>query len=32
VSFAGVARFVTDPDGDWIELSARTSLTGIEVE
>lgn len=33
VSFAGVARFgfVADPDGNWIELSARTSLTGIEV-
>lgn len=33
VSFAGVARFgfVSDPDGNWIEISARTSLTGIEV-
>jgi lactoylglutathione lyase len=33
VSFAGVARFgfVADPDGNWIEISARTSLTGIEV-
>jgi lactoylglutathione lyase len=33
VSFAGVARFgfVTDPDGNWIEISARTSLTGIPV-
>ena len=33
VSFAGVARFgfVADPDGNWIEVSARTSLTGIEV-
>jgi hypothetical protein len=33
VSYAGVARFgfVTDPDGNWIEISARTSLTGIPV-
>jgi lactoylglutathione lyase len=33
VNVAGVARygFVADPDGNWIELSARTSLTGIEV-
>lgn len=33
VSFAGVARygFVADPDGNWIEISARTSLTGVEV-
>jgi lactoylglutathione lyase len=33
VSFAGVARvgFVADPDGNWIEISARTSLTGIAV-
>jgi lactoylglutathione lyase len=33
VSYAGVARygFVADPDGNWIEISARTSLTGIEV-
>jgi lactoylglutathione lyase len=33
VSFAGVARFgfVADTDGNWIEISARTSLTGIEV-
>lgn len=33
ISFAGIARygFVADPDGNWIELSARTSLTGIEV-
>ncbi|WP_028936365.1 VOC family protein [Pseudonocardia spinosispora] len=33
ISFAGVARFgfVADPDGNWIEISARTSLTGIEV-
>jgi lactoylglutathione lyase len=33
ISFAGVARFgfVADPDGNWIEISARTSLTGIQV-
>lgn len=33
VNFAGVARygFVADPDGNWIELSARTQLTGVEV-
>jgi lactoylglutathione lyase len=33
VSYAGVARygFVADPDGNWIEISARTSLTGVEV-
>ena len=33
VSFAGVARFgfVADPDGNWIEISARTSLAGIEI-
>jgi lactoylglutathione lyase len=33
VNFAGVARFgfVADPDGNWIEISARTSLTGIAV-
>lgn len=33
VSFAGIARygFVEDPDGNWIEISARTSLTGIAV-
>jgi lactoylglutathione lyase len=33
VNFAGVARygFVSDPDGNWIEVSARTSLTGIAV-
>jgi lactoylglutathione lyase len=33
ISFAGVARFgfVADPDGNWIEISARTSLTGIEI-
>ena len=31
VSFADVARyaFVCDPDGNWVEISARTSLTGI---
>lgn len=31
VSFGNVARygFVKDPDGNWIEISARTSLTGI---
>ena len=31
VSFGKVARygFVWDPDGNWIEMSARTSLTGI---
>ncbi|MGR8948933.1 MAG: VOC family protein [Gammaproteobacteria bacterium] len=30
VSFGDVARygFVCDPDGNWIEISARTSLTG----
>lgn len=30
VSFRDIARygFVSDPDGNWIELSARTSLTG----
>lgn len=34
LSFAGVARVacVADPDGNWIEISARTSLTGIEVQ
>jgi lactoylglutathione lyase len=33
VNFAGIARygFVSDPDGNWIEVSARTSLTGIAV-
>jgi lactoylglutathione lyase len=33
VNFAGVARygFIADPDGNWIEISARTSLTGIAV-
>lgn len=33
VDFAGVARygFVADPDGNWIEISARTSLTGVQV-
>jgi lactoylglutathione lyase len=33
LNFAGVARygFVADPDGNWIEISARTSLTGIAV-
>lgn len=33
VNFAGVARygFVADPDGNWIEISARTSLIGIAV-
>ena len=32
VSFKDVARygFVKDPDGNWIEMSARTSLTGIK--
>ncbi|GAA4549229.1 VOC family protein [Pseudonocardia xishanensis] len=32
-NLAGVARygFVSDPDGNWIEISARTSLTGTEV-
>lgn len=31
VNFGTVARygFVADPDGNWIEISARTSLTGI---
>lgn len=31
VNFGTIARygFVLDPDGNWIELSARTSLTGI---
>lgn len=31
ISFGKVARygFVLDPDGNWIEMSARTSLTGI---
>lgn len=31
VNFGQVARygFVLDPDGNWIEMSARTSLTGI---
>lgn len=31
VNFGQVARygFVADPDGNWIEISARTSLTGI---
>jgi lactoylglutathione lyase len=31
VSFKDVARygFVKDPDGNWIEISARASLTGI---
>lgn len=30
-SVGGVARygFVTDPDGNWIEISARASLTGV---
>ena len=30
ISFGNVARFgfVKDPDGNWIEISARTSLTG----
>jgi lactoylglutathione lyase len=33
LSFAGVARVacVADPDGNWIEISARTSLTGIDI-
>lgn len=32
ISFKDVARygFVKDPDGNWIEMSARTSLTGIK--
>lgn len=32
ISHGKVARygFVLDPDGNWIEISARTSLTGIE--
>ena len=32
ISFGEVARygFVKDPDGNWIEISARTSLTGIK--
>ncbi|MSR14573.1 MAG: VOC family protein [Gammaproteobacteria bacterium] len=32
VNFGEVARygFVLDPDGGWIEMSARTSLTGIK--
>lgn len=31
VNFGQIARygFVLDPDGNWIEMSARTSLTGI---
>lgn len=31
INFGTVARygFVADPDGNWIEISARTSLTGI---
>jgi lactoylglutathione lyase len=31
VTFEDVARygFVCDPDGNWIELSARKSLTGL---
>jgi len=31
VSFGTVARygFIADPDGNWIEISARTSLTGV---
>lgn len=31
ISFRDVARFgfVKDPDGNWIEISARTSLTGV---
>lgn len=34
VSFAGVARygFVADPDGNWVEISARTSLTGVPLQ
>jgi lactoylglutathione lyase len=33
VNFPGVARygFVADPDGNWIELSARTQLTGVQI-
>lgn len=32
VSYKDIARygFVCDPDGNWIEMSARTSLTGIK--
>lgn len=32
VNFGEVARygFILDPDGNWIEMSARTSLTGIK--
>lgn len=32
ISFADVARygFVCDPDGNWIEISARTSLIGVK--
>ena len=32
VTFGDVARygFVKDPDGNWIEISARASLTGIK--
>ena len=32
VNLGKVARyaFATDPDGNWIEISARTSLTGVE--
>lgn len=31
ISFGNIARygFVKDPDGNWIEISARASLTGI---
>jgi predicted enzyme related to lactoylglutathione lyase len=31
VSFKDIARygFVKDPDGNWIEMSARASLTGV---
>jgi len=34
VNLGGVARygFVADPDGNWTEISARTSLTGVAVE
>jgi len=32
VSYGKIARvaFVRDPDGNWIEISARSSLTGVE--
>jgi lactoylglutathione lyase len=33
VNYPGVARygFVADPDGNWVELSARTQWTGVDV-